>query len=237
MKVEVWSDVMCPFCYIGKRNYEKALSGLDNEKYIELEWKSFQLDPDIPEEDVEMDSVTYLSSRKGIPEGKIKEMHRQLTETAKQVGLKYDLDNVKVANSFKTHRIIQFAKTKGLGDQAEEAFFKAHFIEGRNLNNEEELKEIAKEIGLTKEGVEIALTDDQFSYAVKSDIMEASQLGIRGVPFFVVNRKYAISGAQPPKVFSETLQKAYSEWKEENTETTFKEVAGGKSCSTDGDCD
>lgn len=237
MKVEVWSDVMCPFCYIGKRNYENALSGFDNGKYIDLEWKSFQLDPDIPEEGVEMSSAAYLSSRKGIPEDKIKEMHEQLIETASNTGLEFNFENAKVANSFKSHRIIQFAKTKDLADQAEETFFKAYFTDGIDLNNETELIKIAKEIGLTEKEAEIALTDDQFSYAVKSDIMEASQLGVSGVPFFVVNRKYAISGAQPPKIFLETLQKAFAEWKVENREMPIEEVSKGESCSPDGDCD
>lgn len=237
MKVEVWSDVMCPFCYIGKRNYEKALEQFNEAENIELEWKSFQLDPDVPEEKVEMSSAEYLSSRKGIPVEKVKEMHEQLLVTAENAGLNFDFDNAKVANSFKTHRIIQFAKTRGLGDQAEEAFFKAFFIEGKDLNDENELIAIAKEIGLTEDEAEIALTDDQYSYAVKADIMEASQLGVSGVPFFIIDRKYAISGAQPPEAFLETIQKAYGEWKSENPESPFKEVSNGQSCSPDGDCD
>ena len=237
MKVEIWSDVMCPFCYIGKRNYEKAVEQFSGAEYLDLEWKSFQLDPDVPEEDVEMSSAEYLSTRKGIPVEKVNQMHDQLVVTAENAGLKFDFKNAKVANSFKTHRIIQFAKTKGLGDQAEEAFFKAYFTDGKDLNDEKVLMAIAKEIGLTEEEEAIALNDDQFSYAVKADIMEASQLGVKGVPFFVIDRKYAVSGAQPPEAFLETIQKAYGEWQTEHPESAFKEVSKGDACSTDGNCD
>jgi predicted DsbA family dithiol-disulfide isomerase len=235
MKIEVWSDIMCPFCYIGKRNYEKALSKFKHAESVELVWKSFQLDPSTPTTKVEQSTYEYLAERKGWSMKECKEIHQSVTKTAKQAGLVYDFDNVKVANSFNAHRIIQLAKTKGLGDQAKEQFFKAHFTNGRDLNDKNDIVAIAELIGLTKDDMEEALTNSKYEEAVYADIQEASQLGIQGVPFFVMNRKYAVSGAQSPDLFLQTIEKAYEEWKKENPASPF-EVIEGKTCTPNGEC-
>ncbi|HSY60843.1 MAG TPA: DsbA family oxidoreductase, partial [Cytophaga sp.] len=138
--------------------------------------------------------------------------------------------------SFNAHRMIQLAKTKGLGDAAEERLFYAYFTEGKNFGNPDVLIELGKDIGLTEAEVKTALTDDSYAYKVTQDIQEAQQLGVRGVPFFVFDRKYAISGAQPPQAFLETLEKSFSEWRKENPASPF-EVSNGPSCTTDGVCE
>jgi protein disulfide-isomerase len=235
MKVEVWSDIMCPFCYIGKRNYEAALNQFSDSSNIEISWKSFQLDPNIPEAVTE-NVYQYLADRKGMSYEQSVQMHESMAETAKKAGLEYNFDKAVVANSFNAHRMIQLAKTKDLGDAAEERLFYAYYTEGKNFGNAEVLVELGKNIGLTEAEVQTALTDDTYAYKVRQDIEEAQQLGVRGVPFFVFDRKYAISGAQPPEAFLETLDKSFAEWRKENPASPF-EVSNGPSCSADGVCE
>ena len=236
MKVEVWSDIMCPFCYIGKRNYEAGLKQFANSSNIEIIWKSFQLDPTIPQEPATENVYQYLADKKGMSYDQSVQMHDNVVQMAKRAGLEYNFDKAVIVNSFNAHRMIQLAKTKGLGDAAEERLFLAYFTEGKNFGSAEVLTELGKDIGLTKEEVHVALTSDEYSYKVKQDIQEAQQLGINGVPFFVFNRKYAVSGAQPPEAFAQTLEKSFSEWRKENPAHAF-EVSNGPSCSTDGVCE
>ncbi len=236
MKVEVWSDIMCPFCYIGKRNYETGLKQFSESNNIEIVWKSFQLDPNIPQDVVSENVYQYLADRKGMSYEQSVQMHESVVATAKKAELKFNFDKAVIANSFNAHRMIQLAKTKGLGDAAEERLFFAYFTEGKNFGNTEVLTELGKDIGLTEAEVKTALSDDSYAYKVRQDIEEAQQLGVRGVPFFVFDRKYAISGAQPPEAFLETLEKSFSEWRKENPTSPF-EVSNGPSCSTDGVCE
>lgn len=216
MKVEVWSDIMCPFCYIGKRNYESALAQFADRDHIEIVWKSFQLDPSIPEKTEAENVFRYLAQRKGISYEQSVQMHQGVVQTAKNAGLEYNFDKAVVANSFKAHRMIQLAKTKGLGDAAEERLFYAYFTEGKNFGNPEVLTELGKEIGLTETEVQEALTDETYAQKVKADIQEAGSLGVNGVPFFVFDRKYAISGAQPPAAFLQALQQSFTEWQKDS---------------------
>jgi len=236
MKVEVWSDIMCPFCYIGKRQYESALKKFTDGNHVEIVWKSFQLDPSIPE-NVEkgITAVQYLSSRKGISVEQVKTMHKQVVQMAEKAGLEYHLDHAAVYNSFKAHRIIQFAKSKGLGDVAEETFFNAHFTRNKDLADIKTLIETGKEIGLTEAEVNEALTNEEYARSVKQDIQEARQIGVTGVPFFVFNHKYAVSGAQPADVFLQTLERSFAEWRKDNPVTEL-EVLEGKVCAPNGEC-
>nr|WP_294861702.1 DsbA family oxidoreductase [uncultured Fluviicola sp.] len=205
MKIEIWSDIMCPFCYIGKRHLEAALSAFPDEQF-EIEWKSFQLDPNIiPQPDKNV--YEYLAERKGISVQESKEMHAGVVARAAEVGLDYHFEKAVVSNSFDAHRLIQLAKTKGLGDVMEETFFKAYFTDGRDLNDAATLTELCIGVGLNELDVKAVLEEeDLFANSVKSDISEAQQIGVRGVPFFVFDRKYAISGAQPIEHFEETIQ-------------------------------
>lgn len=213
MKIEIWSDIMCPFCYIGKRNFETALSQFANKEQIEIEWKSFQLDPTIPEvPKYQDDTYMFIAERKGFSYEQSKKMHEDLVQYAKSVGLEYNFDKTLITNSLKGHCLIQFAKTKGLGEQAEERLFYAYFTQGKNLSDVATLMELGKEIGLTEIEVNEALTNSWYAQKVESDSKEAQALGARGVPFFVINRKYAIVGAQQPSEMLKTLEKAFAEW-------------------------
>lgn len=216
MKVEIWSDIICPFCYIGKRHFEAALAKFADAENIEIEWKSFQLDPTLPKPASKLNVYEYLAQRKGISTEQSKAMHGQVMQMAKAAGLDYNFDKAVVANSFDAHRLIQFAKTKNMGDAAEERFFKAYFIEGKDMCDAATLLALGKEIGLVESELKAVLESEQFSDEVKRDIFEADQVGVTGVPFFVFNDKYAVSGAQPIAVFLNTLEKSFAEWKKDN---------------------
>ncbi len=213
MKVEIWSDIMCPFCYIGKRHFEEALNQFPEADKIEIEWHSFQLDPTLPKPASDQNVYEYLAQRKGMSIEQSKAMHKNVVQMAEAAGLHYDFNKAVVANSFDAHRLIQFAKTKNLGDEAEERLFKAYFTEGKNMCDVPTLLQLAKDIGLDESETRSVLNSDAYSEEVEKDIEEASQIGVRGVPFFVFDRKYAVSGAQPSSSFVNVLQKSFSEYK------------------------
>lgn len=235
MKIEIWSDVMCPFCYIGKRNFESAMAQFADKDHMEVVWRSYQLDPSIPEVANET-YLEYLVKNKGMSPDQVKGMLENVTESAKQVGLDYRFDKAQMVNSQKAHQLIQFAKTKNLGDDAEERLFLAFFTEGKSISDTEILTQLGKDIGLDAQELQAAFTDNKYAQLVQDDIREAREIGVKGVPFFVIDRKYAVSGAQPPQAFLETLQKAFPEWRKLNPESQF-EIIQGQSCTTDGKCD
>lgn len=234
MKVDIWSDVMCPFCYIGKRKFESALAQFPNGKDIEIEWHSFQLDPDItaqPGKDV----YAYLAERKGMTVEQSKQMHKQVVQMAAGEGLQYNFDKAVIANSFDAHRISHLAKKHGKGDAMEEQLFHGYFTEGKDIANHDVLIEMAKNIGIPEQEVIDVLNSKQYADAVEADIVRASQIGVRGVPFFVLDNKYAISGAQPSETFLQALAQAWSEYEKANPKLT---VVGGDAtvCEPGGEC-
>lgn len=210
MKIEIWSDVMCPFCYIGKRKFENALAAFENKSAVTIEWKSFQLNPDMKTEP-DKNISQYLAEIKGWSLEQAQEMNHNVSEMAKNVGLHYDLNKAVVANSFDAHRIVQLAKTKGKGDAMEERLFKGYFTEGLNIADHQTLVKIGSEIGLDETEISEVLKTTTFAEEVNGDVREAQQLGIRGVPFFVIDRKYGVSGAQESETFLNALNKAWEE--------------------------
>ncbi len=234
LKIEIWSDVMCPFCYIGKRKFEQALKTFEHRDQIEITWKSFLLDPDA-ETQPDKSIYAYLAERKGQTLEWSKNAHQSVAAMAKDVGLDYHFDDVVVANSFDAHRLIQFAQSRGLGDEAEERIFRAYFTEGRNVADRETLVTLGSEIGLPESEIRQMLESTAWSAEVKRDYEEAGRVGARGVPFFVFDRKYAVSGAQDPSVFLQTLEAAWKEWRASNP---IIEIKGeGPVCAPTGLCD
>lgn len=234
MKVEIWSDVMCPFCYIGKRKFEKALEQFPQKDRIEIEWKSFQLNPGMttnPGKNINQ----YLAEEKGWTLEYAEQMTDHVSAVAAEVGLEYNMDKAVVANSFDAHRFVQYAKTKGKGDAAEEQLFKAYFTDGKNTADHAVLLDLGSEIGLDRTELKTVLDGTNFSEQVRNDIYEAQQVGVRGVPFFVLDRKYAVSGAQQPETFLGALEKSFDEWTKANP-APLVNIAEGNSCSTDGIC-
>ena len=212
MKVEIWSDINCPFCYMGKRNMEKALAQFPHRDKVEIVWRSFELDP-YAEVDPEEDLYGKLASKYGRSRQWAEANSRNVTERAAAIGLTYNLDKAIPTNSLDAHRLIHFAAQYGLQDQAKERLLQAYFTEGKHVGKHEILEQLALEIGLDATEVRQMLTSDAFKEEVRKDEMEAQKLGIRGVPFFVINRKYGISGAKPSEVLLQALQQI---WEEEN---------------------
>lgn len=234
MPVEIWSDVMCPFCYIGKRKFEAALEQFQNKENIEIVWKSFQLSPELktqPGKNIH----SYLSEHKGIPVEEAKQLNDRVSQMAKQVGLVYNFDKSVVANSFNAHRFSHFAKQYGKQGEAEEKLFHSYFTDGKNIDDYEMLVQLGSEIGLDTEQLKDALDNNKYADEVRNDIYEAQQMNIRGVPFFLFNNKFAVSGAQDSRVFLETLEKSFSDWRKENPEEKL-EVLEGQTCIPGEDC-
>lgn len=214
MKVEIWSDVMCPFCYIGKKRFDTALEKFPHKDEVEVEWKSYQLNPHLTTQS-DKNINEYLAEHKGISIEEARSLNEHVTAMAAEVGLTYKMDEAVVANSFMAHRMTHFAKTKGKQSELEELLFKSYFTEGKNIDDLDTLLQLGEEIGLDKNELKSILEGNQFAEDVQKDIYEAHQVGLKGVPFFVYNNQYGISGAQPKELFEQTLQQAYDEWKKE----------------------
>lgn len=210
MEIKIWSDVRCPFCYIGKRKFESALEKFAHKDEVEVIWKSFELDPGLKTQ-IDRNIYEFFAEIKNISVEKAMEMNKHVAQVAKEIGLDFNLDAMVVANSFNAHRLLQIAKGKNLGNEAKEALFKAQFIEGINIDDIESILQLGISIGLTEEELRQGLDSKTYAAAVKQDEYEASTSGIRGVPFFVFDNKYAVSGAQSPEFFLETIEKAWSE--------------------------
>jgi protein disulfide-isomerase len=210
MNVEIWSDVACPFCYIGKRHFEKALESFAGKDDVKITWRSFELDPNKPT-DFQGDVYDHLSSKYGVSRQRAIEMNERVLEMANNAGLTFNLDKARPTNSFDAHRIIQLAKKHGLQSEAEEAFFAAYFTKGLKISDKETLKKIGEEIGLGAEEIDAVLSSEEYKDEVRSDESMATQFGISGVPFFVFERKYGVSGAQPVDVFQDVLENVATE--------------------------
>ena len=208
IKVDIWSDVVCPWCYIGKRRLEAGAAVFaerrGDARQVEVEFHSFELSPDIPV-DFEGTSVDFLVRHKRIPAERVREMHERVAGIAASVGLDYDFRTVRPTNTVKAHQLLHLAKAHGVQPEMKERLLSAHFVEGRHVGRDDELAELAHEVGLDREEALRSLKDEDFLPAVRADQRLAAQLGISGVPFFVIDGKYAISGAQPSDVFTDVL--------------------------------
>jgi predicted DsbA family dithiol-disulfide isomerase len=214
MKVEIWSDMVCPFCYMGKHRYEKALAQFAHRDDIEVVWHSFQLYPGVKKITTKENAYQYLARVKGISLEQSKQMHASVVQMAQSDGLQYNFDKTTVANSYNAHRLLQMAKKHGRGSDAEEHIFKAYFTDGKDIDDIPTLTSIGVAIGLDKAAVEKMLHSNDFAAEVAADLKEAEQIGITGVPFFVFDRKYAVSGAQPVDTFVASLQRAHADWQQ-----------------------
>ena len=207
IKIDVWSDVACPFCYLGKAKLEQALRKLNVDDQSEVEWHSFQLDPTFPK-GTSVPSTEHLAQRKGIPLASIESAQQRLTEQGKQYGIDFQFDQAVNFNTLDVHRLLHWSKTFQKADALKTALFKAHFTDGLDLSKSETLKQIVVSVGLDSEAALKVLNSQHYSAEVEQDIATAQQIGIRGVPFFVFNKKTALSGAQPDSVFEEVIQQS-----------------------------
>jgi predicted DsbA family dithiol-disulfide isomerase len=207
VKVEIWSDVVCPWCYIGKRRFEHAVAELGGEADVEIVWRSFELDPDAPRVQGEP-MLEHLAQKYGMTLEQAEAAQARVTQTAAGEGLDYHLADTQRGNSFDAHRLIHLARTRGLQDEVKERFLRAYFTEGERIGEPETLARLAVEAGLDPAEVDETLATGRFADEVREDERRARLLGINGVPFFVLDERLGVSGAQPTEVFVRALRQA-----------------------------
>lgn len=207
MTIEIWSDVVCPFCYIGKRHLEAALQELKMEREVVLIWKSFILNPELDAQMNYHQSIEeFLSNSKNISLEESKAMIEHVRKMAANAGLLYRFDLTKVASSMPAHCLLQWAKERGLGNVMKEQLLQAYFCDGIRINDPEQLLHLVEKLGLNRESASNAFVSNEYLLAVDKDLKEARDLGLRGVPFFVFEQQYGLSGAQPVQHFIDTLR-------------------------------
>jgi len=204
MRIDIWSDVACPWCYVGKRNLETALTETGIE--AEIHWRAFELDPSAPLS-VEKPMAEVLASKYNLTLEQAEAMNQQMTETARDAGLNYRLDLIKMGNTFNAHRLAKLAEGRGRGTQAAERLFAAYFTEGAALSDPTTLKEIGVGLGLEAEELDALLSSDAFANEVRADEDMAHEAGITAVPTFVIDGKFAIPGAQPVETMIRLLER------------------------------
>ena len=210
MKVEIWSDIVCPWCYIGKRRFEAALEQFKQRDQVEIIWRSFELDPTTPREE-EGFTTDRLARKYGISRQKAEAMQANVTALAAQVGLDYQLDDAKIANTVDGHRLIHLAAKHNLQDAMKERLLKAYFTESMSLGNLDTLVQLAAEVSLDPAEVRSAMAGNDYLDAVRADQRRAQRFGITGVPFFLFNEKFAVSGAQPTELFLTALERTWDD--------------------------
>lgn len=226
LKVQIWSDVVCPWCYIGKRRFEAALEQFDGD--VEVEWKSFELNPGAPQSYDKPLDEQLASKYRTSPEG-ARRMIDQMSDRAAEEGLDFDLIHAQGGNTLDAHRLIHFAAERGKGDQMKERLLSAYMTERKPISERSTLTELAGEVGLDGEQVSAMFATDEFEQAVRDDEEQARQIGVRGVPFFLVGGQYGVSGAQSPDALVDVLERARKELGPQELET-------GVVCDEDG-CD
>lgn len=232
MKIEVWSDFVCPFCYIGKRRLEEALASFPYRENVEVVFRSFELDPHAKKE-TPLSIHEIIAQKYGISVEEAKRANADIGKQAEALGLTFRFETMKPTNTFDAHRLAQYAKEKGKLDEVVERLFYAYFTESKRISDRNVLLELAEAAGLDRKETEAVLADGRYAEQVRHEEAIAAQLGVRGVPFFVLNQKYAISGAQPVDVFRQALEKV---WAEEQQSSSLQSLAEeGKTC-TDGNC-
>jgi predicted DsbA family dithiol-disulfide isomerase len=213
VKIDIWSDVACPWCYVGKRRLETALGRLaeaGDGPQVDIEYHSFELAPDTPV-DFDGTEVDFLAGHKGMPRAQVEQMLGQMTRLAAAEGLTYDFDALQHTKTLTAHELLHHAKAHGKQVEMKERLLKAYFEEGRHVGRVQELADLAAEVGLDRAEVVAALEDGRYAEDVQADIDQARAYGINGVPFFVVDGRYGVSGAQDPAVFVQVLQQAVAE--------------------------
>jgi predicted DsbA family dithiol-disulfide isomerase len=210
MKIEVWSDIACPWCYIGKRRLDTALSGFAHASDVEVVWRSFQLDPDAPRvSDMNLNDI--LSKKHGFPPAQAVAMNEQMRQLGAREGLTYRFDIARYGNSFDAHRLVHLARQHGLQSAMEDRLFAAYFGEGKAIGDQDTLLALSLEAGLPEAEVRELLAGNAFADQVRADTEEARRLNVRGVPLVVIDEKYALPGAQSVKVINDALRQAWTE--------------------------
>ncbi len=228
MNVEIWSDIACPWCYVGKRRFEAALAAFDHRDEVTVTWRSFELDPAAPPERTG-DRADHLAAKYGMTRAQSLEMEERMTATAAAEGLEFRFDLARAGNTFDAHRHLHLAAEHGLQDALKERIMRAYLTEGELVSDPAVLGRLAREVGLPAEEVAVLATTDRFAAEVRDDERTAQSFGINAVPFFVFDRAFGASGAQPPAVLTELLQRAW-----DARPAAVAVVAEGDTCGIDG---
>lgn len=231
MKIDIWSDYQCPFCYIGKTRLQNALSQFAHAEEVNVNYKSFELDPSA-ERDIPLNIYEALAKKYGTTIEQAREMNVNVGTQAAQEGLDFQFDTMILTNSFDAHRLMQYAADQGKAEEMNEALFRAYFTESRHIGDHHTLIDIAESVGLDRQQTAAVLESEQYGDLVRRQEHLGSQLGITGVPFFVINDKYAISGAQPTEMFTKALNDI---WAEDHPLQMLGDSAAGEMCA-DGSC-
>ncbi len=226
MHVEIWSDIVCPWCYVGKRRFEAALEQFAHRDEVTVTWRSFELDPSAPRER-EVDGATHLAQKYGRTREQAEQMQAQMTEVAAGEGLEFRFDRARAGTTFDAHRLLHLAEAHGRQDAVKERFLRAYLTEGEPIGDPDALQRLAVDAGLPEDEVREVLLTDRYAEEVREDERTASDLGISAVPFFVVDRAIGASGAQPPELLLELLRRA-------RPEPALEVVADGAACGPDG---
>ena len=227
MEVEIWSDVACPWCYVGKRRFEAALAAFDNSDEVKVTWRSFELDPTAPRER-DVDGATHLAQKYGTTRERALEMQRTMTEAAAGDGLEFRFDIARAGNTFDAHRLVHLAAAHGAQDDMKERLMRGYLTEGEPIGDPRALERLAIEAGLPADEVREVLATERFTEEVREDERTAHSLGINAVPFFVVDRAFGASGAHPPEALLQLLERAWQE------RSPLAMVAEGEACGPDG---
>lgn len=228
MKVEIWSDFVCPYCYLGKRRFEMALDQFPHRQHVMIEFKSYELNTHA-EKNVSTNYISLLADKYKMTLDQARSTTNDLEKQAKDIGLIFNFETMQPTNTFDAHRLMKHAAKQGKSHHMVERLFKAYFTQSENIGDHKTLRKLAHDVGLTSEDVESVLVTNAYTRAVREDEEQAQQLGVQGVPFFVFNEIYAVSGAQPPEVFVQVLEKVWAEMKDQpqqisrtkDTETTY----------------
>jgi len=210
MKVEIWSDVVCPWCYVGKRRFESALKSFEHKADVEVRWRSFELDPGAPPVR-DGDPVARLAEKYGISRAQAEANNDRLSALATAEGLEYHLDRLRSGNTFDAHRLLHLAADEGVQDAVKERFMLGYFTQTEAIGEHETLVRLAADAGLDEARVREVLASDRYADDVRADEKQAAAYGISGVPFFVVDERYGVSGAQPAEVLLQTMQQAWAD--------------------------
>ncbi len=213
ISIDIWSDIACPWCYIGKRNLEAGLAATaadEDAPQVNITFHSFELAPDTPV-DFEGTEIDFLAGHKGMPREQVQQMLSHVTGVAADAGLQYRFDLLQHTNTVKAHELLHFAKAKGMQHEMEERLMSAYFTEGKHVGRVDDLVALAAEVGLDADEAREALENDVYLDAVRQDQAQARAYGIQGVPFFVIDGQYGISGAEPPAAFENVLRDLWSQ--------------------------
>ncbi len=229
MEIEIWSDIACPWCYIGKRRFEAALTQFEHRDEVRVTWRSFELDPAAPDER-EGERAARLAEKYGITVDRAREMERQMTETAAGEGLDFRFDLARSGSTFDAHRLVHLAAEHGVQDAMKERLLRAYFGEGELMSDPDTLARLAGEVGIDEDSVRQMLASDRFAEEVRADERTAHGFGISAVPTFVVDRSFGVSGAHPPEALLELLREGWAR------RAPAPVIAGGEACDADGNC-